>query len=204
MNDTKQEGLKNEHVPIHSRLFWAFFKTGIIGFGGGPSVIPLIRHEVVKSNKWMSDEQFSEIFALANVLPGPIATKMAAYTGYHLKGKTGAIVAIVAHILPSSIAMVALLSLVERFADSVIVQGMISAIVPVVAVMLAMMTYEFMSKSWRGLGAAFAIAAFAIALALIQGIHIHSAVVIIMFIVYGAMHDKVIGLFHIKKRKGEE
>ena len=188
---------------LYAHLFWAFFKTGIIGFGGGPSVIPLIRHEAVKSYKWMSDEQFSEIFALANVLPGPIATKMAGYVGYHLKGKTGATVAIIAHILPSSVAMIGLLSMVEIFAESKVVQGMISAIVPVVAVLLAMMTYEFINKAWKGLCAIGALAAFALAFALLKWASIHSAIVIVLFILYGAMHSRVMQLFQKKKRKGE-
>lgn len=70
-------------------LSWAMLKTGILGYGGGPSVIPLIRHEAVTRYKWMSDEEFGEILAFANALPGPIATKIAAYLGYRLKKISG-------------------------------------------------------------------------------------------------------------------
>lgn len=53
----------------------AMVRTGILGFGGGPSVIPLIRHEAVNKYKWIDDDEFGEILAIANALPGPIAAK---------------------------------------------------------------------------------------------------------------------------------
>lgn len=66
-----------------------FARTGVTGYGGGPSTIPLIEFEAVKKYKWMTEEEFGETLALANTLPGPIATKMAAYIGYKVKGKDG-------------------------------------------------------------------------------------------------------------------
>ncbi|KAF9113979.1 hypothetical protein BGX30_006751 [Mortierella sp. GBA39] len=67
------------------------FRTGILGYGGGPSTVPLIRHEAVSRYRWMADEEFGEVLAIANTLPGPIATKLAAYLGYRLKGTLGAL-----------------------------------------------------------------------------------------------------------------
>jgi len=172
----------------YGQLCWAMLKTGIIGFGGGPSVIPLIRHEAVQQYRWLSDEEFGEIFVLANTLPGPIATKMAGYLGYQLKGTLGAIVAVVAHILPSSVAMVLLMSMVSLFSSSPIVQGMISAVVPVVAVMLGMMAYEFAQKAFKGLGIVVGIVSFAIALSLLTWLDLHPAIVIVLFMLYGSFH----------------
>lgn len=93
----------------YNGLVIGMVRTGILGYGGGPSVIPLIRYEAVTRYKWVSDEEFGEILAIANALPGPIATKMAAYLGYKTKGVLGAIVSVLAHILPTSIAIIALL-----------------------------------------------------------------------------------------------
>lgn len=50
-------------------------------------MIPLIRHEAVNKYKWIDDDEFGEILAIANALPGPIATKMAAYLGFKLKAR---------------------------------------------------------------------------------------------------------------------
>lgn len=175
----------------YMQLIWGMMKAGIIGFGGGPSVVPLIRHEAVQQYRWLSDEEFGEVFVLANTLPGPIATKMAGYLGYRLKGTLGAIVAVLAHILPSSIAMIVCMSMVKFFSGSPIVQGMISAVVPVVAVMLGMMAYEFAEKAVKGLGIAAGIAFFLIAIVLLQWVQLHPALVIIVFIGYGSVHYRL-------------
>ncbi len=53
-------------------LFLTFFRIGILGYGGGPSFIPLVYLEVVKNNKWMSADEFNDVLAIGNTLPGPI------------------------------------------------------------------------------------------------------------------------------------
>lgn len=193
-------------MKLHStylQITWAMMKTGIIGFGGGPSVIPLIKHEAVKGYGWMDNDEFDELFVIANTLPGPIATKVAGYIGYQQKGSIGAIIAVVAHILPSSIAMLILMAMVNTFNDSSIVQNMIGAVVPVVAVMLALMAYEFAEKAVKGLGIYVGIALFVLSLLLLEVIKIHPAVVIIVFMVYGSMHYKIMERWK-RKRAGKE
>lgn len=185
----------------YAQLSWAMMKTGILGYGGGPSVIPLIRYEAVSYYKWLDDDEFGEILALANALPGPIATKMAAYLGYRLKGWFGAVVAVLAHILPSSVAVVALLSAVQWLSGSAVVQGMIGAVIPVIAVMLGVMAYEFGEKAVKGLGIYAGIGSFALAFGLLQLVQLHPAVVIMLFLAYGAFHMRMSAAW--KRRKEE-
>src|SRR5690606_4837152 len=71
------------------RLFLAFIRVGIFGFGGGPSMIPLVRIEAVKTNSWLSDEEFMELYAVASSLPGPISTNLAGYFGFRVAGPLG-------------------------------------------------------------------------------------------------------------------
>ncbi|MEC8936205.1 MAG: chromate transporter, partial [Pseudomonadota bacterium] len=47
-------------------LFWAFFRVGIFGFGGGPAMIPLVRAEVVTRHQWLTDEEFADVLAIGN------------------------------------------------------------------------------------------------------------------------------------------
>jgi chromate transporter len=96
--------MKNDYLDLSI----AMFRTGMLGYGGGPATVPLIRHEAVTRYQWMNNDEFGEVLAIANALPGPIATKLAAYLGYNKKGVLGAIVSVLAHIMPTSIAMVAL------------------------------------------------------------------------------------------------
>jgi len=134
---------------IYWQLFLAFFRVGIFGYGGGPSMIPLVHMECVKKYQWISSEEFSDYYALANTLPGPIATKMAAYVGYRQKGWLGAFIAICAVTLPIVILMIGLLQFIVAIKSSGHVQGMIQAIQPVIAVMMLAMTWEFLSKGWK-------------------------------------------------------
>ncbi|WP_305038240.1 chromate transporter [Cohnella sp. AR92] len=187
----------------YGQLFWAMFKTGVLGFGGGPSVIPLIRHEAVKNYNWIDNDEFGEILALANALPGPIATKMAAYLGYRKKGTLGATVAVLSHVLPSALAMIALMSVVQTLSSSQIVQGMIAGVIPVVAVMLGVMAYEFGEKTVKGLGAKLGIGLFAVAFVLLQLLSVHDAIVIALFLAYGAVHFKLLRKLRERKQPKE-
>ncbi|WP_078061000.1 chromate transporter [Bacillus australimaris] len=178
---------------MHSyiELIIAMVRTGILGFGGGPSVIPLIRHEAVVKYKWINDDEFGETLAIANALPGPIATKMSAYLGYRLKGVSGAIVATAAHILPTCLAMVALVTLVSVLSSSQIIQNMIGAVTPVIAVLLGIMAYEFGQKTLKGFGMIFGIALFLLAFIGLKVLSIHPGIIVIIFLFYGAFHFKL-------------
>ncbi|MBW7477282.1 chromate transporter [Paenibacillus oenotherae] len=188
MADSNEQG-------SYGQIVWAMAKTGILGYGGGPSVIPLIRYEAVTRYRWLGDEEFGETLAIANALPGPIATKIAAYLGYRQKGVAGACAAVLAHILPSAIAMISLLSVVTLLSSSSVMQGMIAAVVPVVAVMLGMMAYEFGERAVKGLGKALGIVFFAVSFLLLQTFQVHPAIVVVIFLAYGAIHMKAMTRF---------
>ncbi|MGP7816271.1 chromate transporter [Niallia sp. 01092] len=176
---------------LYKELIIGMMRSGLFGFGGGPSVIPLIRHEAVNRFKWVNNDEFGEVLAIANTLPGPIATKMAAYLGYKVKGPLGAIVSVLAHILPTCLAMVLLITFVNELSNSPIVRGMISAVQPVIAVMLGIMAYEFGEKAVKGLGIYIGILLSVVCLILIQTISIHPAIVILISLIYGAFHFKI-------------
>lgn len=160
-----------------------FARTGVTGYGGGPSTIPLIEFEAVQKYKWVTEEEFGEILALANTLPGPIATKMAAYVGYKVKGGLGAAVAILAHVLPSIIAMLALLGVLYRFRNSPIVSGMVQGVTPVVGYMLAEMAYRFFQKGHKGLGLSKMLSLSIVSLLVVQFIGLHPGILIAAFLV---------------------
>jgi len=133
-------------------LFLAFFRVGMLGYGGGPSSIPLVHKEVVGKYKWMDDEEFGDVLALANTLPGPIATKMAGYIGYRVAGFPGLVNALLASIIPTIILMILLLTSLSAYKDLPWVSGMTKAVVPVVGVMLAVLTWQFFQNGQKGMG----------------------------------------------------
>ncbi|QJQ95177.1 MULTISPECIES: chromate transporter [Halomonadaceae] len=169
------------NTPVAARqqhIFWAFLRIGLLGFGGGPSMIPLVQQEVVKRHHWLSDEEFADILAIANTLPGPIATKMPGYIGYRIGGVTGCINAILAVILPTIVAMILLLGVFSRYRDVAWIRGMGQGVVPVVMVMMAQLTWDFWQKSRQALGWLVSLAMAAIAGALIYWLGVHPGWVI--------------------------
>jgi chromate transporter len=130
------------------KLFLGFFRIGLLGYGGGPTMIPLVHAEAVKKYGWMTDEEFADVLAMGNALPGPIATKMASYIGYKVKGIGGALIAVAAMVIPVLILMILFLSLINKLKNSGIVNGMTHGIQPVIGVMMAVMAIEFFKKSW--------------------------------------------------------
>ena len=93
---------------IYLQLIWAFLKIGVLGFGGGQAMIPLIEKEAVETYHWFTVAEFTDSIAFGNTLPGPIATKMAAAIGYKAGGVFGAMLSLAAMILPSIIVMILL------------------------------------------------------------------------------------------------
>ena len=131
----------------------AFFRIGLFGFGGGPTMIPLVHKEVVDNYKWMTDDEFANVLAIGNTLPGPIATKMAGYIGYKVGGKIGCINAVFMTIIPLIIVMIAGLGLLNEYRDKPWVAGMAQGVLPVVSWMMAKLTYDFLLKGYKALGA---------------------------------------------------
>lgn len=136
---------------IYIEIFLAFFIPGIIGYGGGPASIPLIENQVVSTYGWMTTAQFSDTLAIANALPGPIATKLAGYIGYEQGGILGAFIALFATVGPSLILMMALLRLLYRYRDSQRVKRLSSFVLPAIAILMADLTFDFFSTSVEGI-----------------------------------------------------
>lgn len=141
-------------------------------------MIPLVRQEVVTRHGWMDDEAFTDVLAIANTLPGPIATKMPGYIGYRVGGISGCCIALLATIGPTIIAMIALLGLFARYRDVGWIHGMGQGVIPVVMVMMAQLTWDFWNKSRLALGWWVALAMAAIAGGLIYWLGVHPGWVI--------------------------
>lgn len=156
----------------------SFLKIGLLGFGGGPSMVPLIHDEVVKRRQWMEDQEFGDVLAIANTLPGPIATKLPGYIGYKVAGVTGCINAVLAVILPMIVAMVLMLGIFAQYQDVSWINGMGQAVVPVVMIMMVQLTWDFWKKSKDTLGLYIGGAMVAAAGGLIYGLGLHPGLVI--------------------------
>lgn len=82
-------------------LFIVFFKIGAFTFGGGWAMISIIEKEIVDKKHWVTKEEFLDLLAVAQSIPGILAVNMAVAVGDKLRGRRGAIVAALGTIIPS-------------------------------------------------------------------------------------------------------
>ncbi|WP_026690860.1 chromate transporter [Alteribacter aurantiacus] len=172
---------------IYWEIFLAFFIPGIVGYGGGPATIPLIEYEVVHRYNWMGVEEFGEVLALGNALPGPIATKMAGYIGFVEGGILGAAVGVFATVAPSLILMIALLGILYKFKDSPKVKLLSMIVRPTIAVLLGIMAYRFFATSYFDNGIVQTGLLIVVSFLLLEKWKVHPAYVILGSLVYGAV-----------------
>lgn len=173
-------------MKLYWNIFLAFFIPGILGYGGGPASIPLIGNEVVDRFGWMTVNEFSELIALGNSLPGPIATKMAGYVGFQQAGLLGACVALFATVAPSLILMLGLLGLLRKYKESPQVKRMTTFIRPVIAVLLGVLTYDFFFSAYDSIGIWQTLFIGIVSFFLMEKLKIHPAFVIAGALLYGA------------------
>ncbi len=102
---------------IYWQLFISFLKIGLLGFGGGMSIIALIEMEVTKYG-WMTQTEFVDIVGISQVTPGPIGMNCATYVGYTATGSVwGSLVASLAIILPSLVIMLVVCNIYMHIKD---------------------------------------------------------------------------------------
>ena len=119
------------------RLFVSYLKIGFFGFGGGYAMLSLIHSEVVVRNQWLTNGEFSDIVAISQMTPGPIAINSATYIGYEVAGFWGSVVATVAVCLPALTIMMLITRFFLRLRDNRYVQGVVMGMRPVVVGMIA-------------------------------------------------------------------
>ena len=119
-----------------AKLFIAFFKIGLFGFGGGLAIIQLI-YDSIKEFANISTEQFANIVAIAQVTPGPVAVNSATYVGYEVGGYLGSALATLGVATPAFIIIAIVANAVDRYKESAAVKGALEGIRPATVGLIA-------------------------------------------------------------------
>ncbi|GGI11436.1 putative transporter YwrA [Gottfriedia solisilvae] len=173
---------------IYWKLFLSFLITNLLGYGGGPATIPLIKNDVVNRHHWLTSQDFQEAFAMGNSLPGPIATKMAGYIGYKVGGLIGSFVAVFATVIPSLFLMILMMSILYKNRHSIRVKRMTSYVKPTIVVLLGLLTYESFSESILSIGILQVIFIALCTFLLMEKLKIHPAIIVFGALAYGAIN----------------
>ena len=127
-------------------LFLTFAKVGVMTFGGGYAMLPILQREVVENKGWATDEELTDYFAIGQCTPGVIAVNTATFIGYRYKGLAGGILATLGVISPSIIIISVIAACLSNFADIPAVQHALRGVNACVVALIA----SSVMKLWKG------------------------------------------------------
>ena len=129
------------------QLYWIFFKLGIVNFGGGYALLPLLQKELVEKYKWATDEEIVDYYAIGQCTPGAIAINVSTFIGYKVKGILGGIAATLGFICPALLIIFVIATVLTNFQDIPQVQSAFKAIRACVFVLVLSAIVKLSKKS---------------------------------------------------------
>lgn len=134
-------------MKILLKLFAVFAKVGVMTFGGGYAMLPILQREVVEKQKWASEEELMDYFAIGQCTPGIIAVNTATFIGQKTKGVLGGIVATLGLVFSSLIIISLLAGVIEAFSHIVWVQHAFGGIRICVCVLIVNAVIKLFKKA---------------------------------------------------------
>ncbi len=128
-------------------LFITFAKMGVLTFGGGMAMLPILQREVVETKRWATEDEIVDYFAIGQCTPGIIAVNTATFVGQKRKGISGGIVATLGVVFPSLIIISILAGLINNFSDVAWVQNAFAGIQVCVCVLIFNAVLKLLKKS---------------------------------------------------------
>lgn len=133
-------------MNIFLELFTSFAKVGVMTFGGGYAMIPILEREIVDNKGWATSEELMDYYAVGQCTPGIIAVNTATFIGHKLKGTLGGIFATLGVVFPSVVIICIIAGLLTNFADIPAVQSAFAGIRVCVCVLI----FNAVVKLWKG------------------------------------------------------
>ncbi len=128
------------------QLFLAFARVGVMTFGGGYAMIPILEREIVDRQGWASSEELMDYYAVGQCTPGVIAVNTATFIGYKVAGTLGGVFATLGMVFPSLVIITVIAGVLTRFADIPAVKSAFAAIRICVCVLI----FNAVLKLWKG------------------------------------------------------
>jgi chromate transporter len=135
--------MKNMNILLD--LFLTFAKVGVMTFGGGYAMLPILQREVVEKKKWASDAELADYFAIGQCTPGIIAVNTATFIGQKTAGIFGGILATLGVVFPSIVIISVLAKVITAFSHLAVVQNAFAGIRVCVCVLI----FNSVVKLWK-------------------------------------------------------
>ncbi len=127
------------------QLFGAFARIGVMTFGGGYAMIPMLEREIVEKHGWASNEEIMDYYAVGQCTPGIIAVNTATFVGYSQAGAAGGIAATLGIVFPSLVIICVIAGILTNFADLPVVKSAFAGIRVCVCVLI----FNAVTKLWK-------------------------------------------------------
>ena len=128
------------------KLFTAFARVGVLTFGGGYAMIPMLEREIVDRHGWATSEELMDYYAVGQCTPGVIAVNTATFIGYKVAGTIGGVFATLGVVFPSVVIITLIAGILTNFADIPAVKSAFAAIRVCVCVLI----FNSVLKLWKG------------------------------------------------------
>ena len=139
------------YVPSRTELFLAFVKITLSGFGG---TLPWTRRMFVEQKRWLTAQEFNDVYALCQFLPGPNIVNLTSVFGSRMRGPTGALAAWSGFLLIPFCVMLAAAILYERYGDVEAVRRVLTGIAPAAAGLIIATVAKMATPMFKSLGPA--------------------------------------------------
>ena len=133
-------------MNFYLKAFCIFFRIGLFTIGGGYAMVPLIEAEMVEKQRWIKKEEFLDLLALAQTVPGIFAVNIAIFIGYKLRKFRGALAMTLGTILPSFLIILSIALFFRQYQHVEVVERIFKGIRPGVVALIAAPCFK-MAKS---------------------------------------------------------
>lgn len=141
-----------------------FLRLGTVAFGGPVAHTAMMREELVRRRRWVSDERFVDLMGATNLIPGPNSTELAIHLGYDRARWRGLLLAGLCFIVPAALIVTALAWAYVEYGDTPsaewLLHGVVPAVLAIVAWALVALLRTVVKNVWLGLLAAAGLAAY--------------------------------------------
>lgn len=135
-------------------LFLAFARVGVMTFGGGYAMLPIIQREIVENKGWASQEEVMDYYAVGQCTPGVIAVNTATFVGQSQRGIAGGIVATLGVVFPALLIIMFIAGVIRNFSDLMVVKNAFAGIRVCVCVLILNAVIKLGKSAITDLGAA--------------------------------------------------
>ena len=125
-----------DSMKIYIELFLTFAKIGVMTFGGGMAMLPMLQREIVENKHWADEDELADYYAIGQCTPGIIAVNTATFIGNKLAGISGGLTATAGIVFTSLVIIMTLASIIAMYSHLPVVENAFAGIQVAVCVLI--------------------------------------------------------------------